>query len=155
MDSHLDLYPENLGAVSDEHGECLHQQIPTLEKRYQGKCRPSMLAAYCQTKKTRCKISPKISDLLLIQNEKYISYILSYIVTNFIKFQMIIVKLSCLIKKFKPTLTFNLQYAFRFFCGDPTPTAASCISVSTSTYSVYLHSSDSFLPYSFRSLLSF
>lgn len=30
LDSHLDFFPENLGAVSDEHGERFHQQIPTI-----------------------------------------------------------------------------------------------------------------------------
>jgi hypothetical protein len=46
LDSHLDLFPENLGAVSDEHGERFHQDISTMEKRYQGTCSPSMLANY-------------------------------------------------------------------------------------------------------------
>jgi hypothetical protein len=34
LDSHLDFFPENLGAVSDEHGERFHQDIPNMEKRY-------------------------------------------------------------------------------------------------------------------------
>ncbi|GFX83362.1 uncharacterized protein TNCV_908801 [Trichonephila clavipes] len=33
----IDFFPENLGAVSDEHGECFHQEISAIEKRYQGK----------------------------------------------------------------------------------------------------------------------
>jgi hypothetical protein len=41
----LDLFPENLGAVSDEHGERFHQDIYNMEKRYQGKWNLSMLAA--------------------------------------------------------------------------------------------------------------
>jgi hypothetical protein len=49
VDSHLDLFPENLGAVSDEHEERIHQDIATMEKRYQDKCSPSMLADYCWT----------------------------------------------------------------------------------------------------------
>ena len=36
-DSHLDFFPENFGAVSDEHGGRFHQDISTMEKRYQGK----------------------------------------------------------------------------------------------------------------------
>jgi hypothetical protein len=47
LDSHLDFFPENLGAVSDEKGEQLHQDISTVEKRYPGKWVPSMLADYC------------------------------------------------------------------------------------------------------------
>ena len=35
--SHLDLFPENMGAVSDEHGERFHQNIATVEKRFKGK----------------------------------------------------------------------------------------------------------------------
>lgn len=49
LDSHLDFFPENLGAVSDEHGERFHQDISKMEKRYQGKWCPRMLADYCWT----------------------------------------------------------------------------------------------------------
>ena len=34
LDSHLDFFPDNLGAVIDEHGEHFHQDISALEKRY-------------------------------------------------------------------------------------------------------------------------
>jgi hypothetical protein len=51
LDSHLDFFPENLGAVSDEHGERFHQAIYNMEKRYQGKWSLSMLADYCWTLK--------------------------------------------------------------------------------------------------------
>jgi len=37
LESHLNFFPENLGKVSDEHGERFHQGIMTMEKRYQGK----------------------------------------------------------------------------------------------------------------------
>jgi len=37
LQSHLDFFPENCGAVSDEHGERFHQDISSMEKRYQGK----------------------------------------------------------------------------------------------------------------------
>ncbi|UYV81699.1 hypothetical protein LAZ67_20002036 [Cordylochernes scorpioides] len=49
--SHLDFFPDNLGAVSDEHGEKFHQDISSMEKRYQGKWSPAMLADYCWTLK--------------------------------------------------------------------------------------------------------
>jgi hypothetical protein len=49
FDSHLDVFPENLRAVSDEHRERFHQDIPSMEKRYQGKRIPIMLADYCWT----------------------------------------------------------------------------------------------------------
>jgi len=47
--SHLDFFPDNCGMVSDEHGERFHQEIATMEKRYQGKWSTSMLADYCWT----------------------------------------------------------------------------------------------------------
>ncbi|UYV79769.1 hypothetical protein LAZ67_18000591 [Cordylochernes scorpioides] len=47
LHSHLDLFPDNLGAVSIEHGERFHQDISSMEKRYQGKWSPAMLADYC------------------------------------------------------------------------------------------------------------
>ena len=48
LESHLDFFfPENLGKVSDEHGERFHQDILAMEKRYQGKWASSMLADYC------------------------------------------------------------------------------------------------------------
>jgi hypothetical protein len=42
LDSHLDFFPENLGAVSDERH--FNQDIYNIEKRYQGKWSLSMLA---------------------------------------------------------------------------------------------------------------
>jgi len=51
LDSHLDFFPENLGEVSDEHGERFHQDIMPMEKRYQGKWTSRMLAGYCWTLK--------------------------------------------------------------------------------------------------------
>jgi hypothetical protein len=33
----LGLFPENLGQVSDEHGEIFHQDVMAEEKRYQDK----------------------------------------------------------------------------------------------------------------------
>lgn len=49
LHSHLDFLPENLGDVNDEHGEHFHQDISGMEKRYQGKWNPIMLADYCWT----------------------------------------------------------------------------------------------------------
>ena len=51
LESHLDFFPENIGEVSDEHGERFHQDILAMEKRYQGKWISSMLAYYCWTLK--------------------------------------------------------------------------------------------------------
>ena len=46
---HLDVFPENCGAVSEENGERFHQTISTFERRYQGAWSTSMLADYCWT----------------------------------------------------------------------------------------------------------
>jgi len=47
LESHLDFSPDNLGEVSDKHGDRFHQDIMAMETRYQGKCTSSMLADYC------------------------------------------------------------------------------------------------------------
>jgi hypothetical protein len=47
LDSHLDFFPDNLGDVSDEHGERFHQDISVMESRYQGRWSATMLADYC------------------------------------------------------------------------------------------------------------
>jgi hypothetical protein len=47
LHSHLDCFPENCGALSDEHGERFHRDIAAIEKRYQDKWCSSMLADYC------------------------------------------------------------------------------------------------------------
>ena len=51
LESHLDIFPENLGEVSDEHGERFSQDIMAREKQYQGKWTSSMSADYCWTLK--------------------------------------------------------------------------------------------------------
>lgn len=47
LHSHLDFFPENLGQFSDEQGERFHQEILTIEKRFEGKSQVRMLANYC------------------------------------------------------------------------------------------------------------
>lgn len=49
LHSHLDRFPENLGAVSDEQGERFHQDLMTMEERYQGHWDRHMMADYCWT----------------------------------------------------------------------------------------------------------
>ncbi|UYV73796.1 hypothetical protein LAZ67_11000937 [Cordylochernes scorpioides] len=51
LHSHLDFFPDNLVAVSDEHGERFHQDISSMEKRYQGEWSSVMFADYCWTLK--------------------------------------------------------------------------------------------------------
>ena len=47
LHSHLPLFHQNLGAVSDKHGERSHQDIAVIEKRFKGKWSTGMLAKYC------------------------------------------------------------------------------------------------------------
>ena len=37
LSSHLEFFPENCGSVSDERGECFHQDIAAMEGRHKGK----------------------------------------------------------------------------------------------------------------------
>ncbi|KDR22417.1 hypothetical protein L798_02510, partial [Zootermopsis nevadensis] len=47
LPSHLDFFPSNCGAFSDEHGERFHQDISAMEQRYKIKWSAAMLADYC------------------------------------------------------------------------------------------------------------
>lgn len=49
LHSHLDFFPQNLGAVSDEQGERAHQDLMKIERNYQGFWDKSMLGDYCWT----------------------------------------------------------------------------------------------------------
>ena len=54
LHSHVDYFPENLGAVSEEQGERFHQDIKIIETRYQGRWDVHMLADYCWCLKRDC-----------------------------------------------------------------------------------------------------
>ena len=47
INSHLDQFPENLGDVSEEQGERFHQDLKTIEDRYQGRWDIHLMADYC------------------------------------------------------------------------------------------------------------
>jgi hypothetical protein len=47
LNAHLDYFPENLGAVSEEQGERFHQDIKEMETRYQGRRNVNMMGNYC------------------------------------------------------------------------------------------------------------
>lgn len=47
LHSHLDAFPANLGDVSDEQGERFHQDIKSMERRYQGRWDEAMMGDYC------------------------------------------------------------------------------------------------------------
>ena len=44
--SHIDNFPENLGAYSEEQGERFHQDVRDIERRYQERWDVTMLADY-------------------------------------------------------------------------------------------------------------
>ena len=46
LHSHLNFFPSNLGAVSDEHGERFPQDITKMESNYQGKWNPGMMGDF-------------------------------------------------------------------------------------------------------------
>jgi hypothetical protein len=46
LDSHLDNFPANLGAVSEGQGKSFHQDVKEMERRYQGRWNVSMMADY-------------------------------------------------------------------------------------------------------------
>ncbi|GBM30336.1 hypothetical protein AVEN_174146-1 [Araneus ventricosus] len=64
LDSHLDYFPENLGAVSEEQVERFHQDIKEMDWRYQGKWNVSMIVDYCWMlqRDNPCKVHKRKSD---------------------------------------------------------------------------------------------
>ena len=48
LHSHLNFFPPNPGAVSDEHGERFPQDITKMESNYQGKWVPGMMGDFCR-----------------------------------------------------------------------------------------------------------
>lgn len=54
LHSHLDAFPDNLGDYSEEQGERFHQDIKTMEERYQGRWDHHMMADYCWTLQRDC-----------------------------------------------------------------------------------------------------
>lgn len=47
LHSHLDKFPENLGDMSEEQGERMHQDLRVIEERYQGFWDTNMMSDYC------------------------------------------------------------------------------------------------------------
>lgn len=47
LHSPLDFFPNNVGDESDKHGERFHQQLKTMERRYQGFWDEAMMGDFC------------------------------------------------------------------------------------------------------------
>jgi hypothetical protein len=43
---HLEFFRPNLGDVREEHGECFHQDVAAIKKRYQGQWDAAMMGNY-------------------------------------------------------------------------------------------------------------
>jgi hypothetical protein len=46
LHSHLDFFSDNMGDISEQHGERFHQDIKVMEERYQGRWNASMMGDY-------------------------------------------------------------------------------------------------------------
>ena len=64
--SHLDYFPENLGDVSEEKGERFHQDIRTMEERYQCRWNSHTMANYCWTLIRDCTEQSHSRELQLL-----------------------------------------------------------------------------------------
>ena len=58
LHNHLDRFPANCGAVSDEQGEHFHQDIKEMKTRYQGRWDGRMMVDYCCSIK---RVNPKVN----------------------------------------------------------------------------------------------
>ena len=67
--SHIDRFPENLGAMSDEQEERFHQDIKEMETRYQGRWDAAMMADYCWTLK---RDIPSVKHSRISKKRKFI-----------------------------------------------------------------------------------
>ena len=54
LNSHLEQFLDNLGAVSDEQAERFHQDIKVMEERYQKRWDIHMMADYCWSIQRKC-----------------------------------------------------------------------------------------------------
>jgi hypothetical protein len=60
LNSHLDYFPENLGAVIGQQGERFHQEIKEMETRYQGQWNVNTMRDYCEIPETSHKRNSNI-----------------------------------------------------------------------------------------------
>ncbi|UYV73134.1 hypothetical protein LAZ67_10001919 [Cordylochernes scorpioides] len=76
LHSHLDFFPDNLGAVSDEHGERFHQAISSMEKRYQAHYNPELKT------EVHCDASAERLAGMLLQEDEDCKWRLVYCVSK-------------------------------------------------------------------------
>ena len=73
--SNLGLFLENLGDVSDEQDEQFHEDIKTVEERYQGRWDIKMMVDYCWNKK---RDNPDSEHSTKSQNRKFLPHYRKY-----------------------------------------------------------------------------
>ena len=61
--SHLNFFPQNLAAVSDEHWVRFHQDIMKMEANYRGKWSPCMTADFCWMLKRSLNVTSPMRDI--------------------------------------------------------------------------------------------
>ncbi|UYV84654.1 hypothetical protein LAZ67_X002984 [Cordylochernes scorpioides] len=83
LHSHLDFFPDNLGTVSEEHGERFHQDISSMEKRYQGLMRQEKFKKFKLGMKKQQFMFTKVSQ----ESEAAVhaSYVLSEMIAKHLK----------------------------------------------------------------------
>ena len=59
LHSHLDFFRDNLGNVSEEHGERFHQDIQVMKKRYQGRWNEALMGDYVCNLMRKCNTTYK------------------------------------------------------------------------------------------------
>ena len=97
LHSHLNFFPPNLGAVSDEHGERFHQDITKMESNYQGKWNPGMLDALAwhpgskihQIFKENTPLTVCGTMNCVIESSKYIDSISVLYLSRFISYKLL------------------------------------------------------------------
>ena len=57
LHAHLDYFPQNLGHMSEEHGECFYQDIKSMEINTKVDGIVSLIVDYCWCLKHDCKSS--------------------------------------------------------------------------------------------------
>ena len=75
LQSHLGFSPVNMGAVSAEHGERFHQDIPRMEKKIQRQMEPKLLDA-C-TGDTNRREKRRQIDFLMVRSFIFIEYVVN------------------------------------------------------------------------------
>ena len=105
--SHIDRFPETLGAMSDEQGERFHQDIKEMETRCQGRWDAAMMAHYCWTMK---RDIPSAVHSRISKNESL-----------FLKICLTMMQLTCLsfFNSFDPaTVILPARVSLKFFLNE-------------------------------------